>query len=406
MMTEIFIKSNGYPANALCDIKNQTFISFLDLSRWLAAAMVFVGHLRNPMFFGYSDLDVMQQTLPVKLWYFITGWHMEAVIVFFVLSGFLVGGLSCAKISSNSFRPSAFAIDRITRLYAAFLPALLLTYLLDMSGNYFFGSVGFWDHSHPMIAQKVSTVAFETILNPQTFIGNLAMLQEFTVEPLGSNQPLWSISMEFWFYTIFGLIALGWISSGMFKNIIMIGASLIIVFLLGQTFFVYLGLWFIGLVLAFIPYYRRLYPTVALFLFLLILTVVRLKQNVFDQDETFRIVKNYIVAFSFGLLILSMRNQKSKVLIRMAKINRFFADFSYSLYLIHFPLMLFLLATLSSTGKFHGIKIGYSPTNGLGVILYIFIIIIVYLIAWVFAQGTEAQTWRIRKYIKRRFVAK
>ena len=85
------------------DLKNLTFISFLDMSRWMAASIVFISHLRNPLFLGYGDVAAQDRNIFVQGWYFVTGWFPEGVIVFFVLSGLLVGGSGLAKVQSNTF---------------------------------------------------------------------------------------------------------------------------------------------------------------------------------------------------------------------------------------------------------------------------------------------------------------
>jgi peptidoglycan/LPS O-acetylase OafA/YrhL len=86
----------------------------------------------------------------------------------------------------------------------------------------------------------------------------------------------------------------------------------------------------------------------------------------------------------------------------MARFNRFMADFSYSLYLIHFPLMLFLLGALHATGQFPGIASGYRATDPQGLFLYGLVIALVLLSAWAFAQATEQQTARAREWLKAR----
>ena len=393
-----------YPVSALSDIKNETFVSFLDLSRWLAAAMVFVSHLRNPLFLGYPDIPVSDRVFVVKLWYFVVGLQMEAVVVFFVLSGFLVGGLSCAKIGIGNFHPRAFCIDRVSRLYIAFLPALFLTYFLDITGNYFYGAVGFWDHSHPMIAQKIHSLPFESFVNPETLLGNAFMLQGFVVDTLGSNSPLWTISLEFWFYTVFGLVATAYITSDITRRYLLLGMGVaLLVGFLGSTFCLLMGLWLIGVGLAFVPACRRANPVLALIIFIVVLFIARFQHDLFQKSVLLYMIKNYAVAVSFGFLIISMRDQSSRILIHMVKVNNFLASFSYSLYLIHFPLMLFILAVLFKTGLFPGIRLGYVPTSGVGLMLYAVLIIAVYLSAWVFSQITEAQTWRVRRYLKRKF---
>ena len=67
-------------------------------------------------------LEAADRTPAIKAWYFMTGWGYEGVIVFFVLSGFLVGGLASAKASIGSFILTDYGIDRVTRIFVAFLP--------------------------------------------------------------------------------------------------------------------------------------------------------------------------------------------------------------------------------------------------------------------------------------------
>ena len=77
------------------------------------------------------------------------------------------------------------------------------------------------------------------------------------------------------------------------------------------------------------------------------------------------------------------------------------SSFSYSLYLIHFPLMLLLLGALHATGRFDGIGRGYSPTDFQGLLAYVTVASAVGLFAYAFAQITERQTPRLRRFLKR-----
>ena len=61
----------------------------LDMIRGLAALEVCLGHLRG---FFLVDYGQTQGGLAAKLFYTLTGMHHQAVMIFFVLSGFLVGG--------------------------------------------------------------------------------------------------------------------------------------------------------------------------------------------------------------------------------------------------------------------------------------------------------------------------
>ena len=54
---------------------------FLNLARWVAAALVVVEHARNLIFIDYGSLE--SPTVIHKGFYFLTGFGHEAVIVFF-----------------------------------------------------------------------------------------------------------------------------------------------------------------------------------------------------------------------------------------------------------------------------------------------------------------------------------
>lgn len=394
------IRTSPYPGQALADVENASFVSFLDLSRWIAASIVFVGHLRNPMFFGYSSVPAGDRGVVVQLWYFVTGWHAEAVVVFFVLSGYLVGGLSSARLSMGRFSLANYSIDRVTRLFVAFLPALALTAALDIAGNYWFHGVGFWTHAHPMIKAKVATGAFETYATLSIFLKNALMMQTIWAPSFGSNQPLWTISLEFWFYVVFGLVLAAGLAGSFRLRLFGIAAAVGTAAVLGGPFSLFMGLWLLGVGAAFVPWRSVERPVAALALLGALLTLVRVFDNYFDHHEFARIAKEYAIAATFAWLCVSMRGVSFKPLEWAGGFNKFMADFSYSLYLIHFPTMLFILAALHATGRFPSIATGYSPGSAQGLLVYGAMIGLVYLSAWSFAQATERQTWKARRFLK------
>ena len=69
--------------------------SVLNASRWCAAFIVLIHHVRHIVL---ADLvNVENKSLPTKCFYFLTGLGHEAVMVFFVVSGLLVGALTLEK---------------------------------------------------------------------------------------------------------------------------------------------------------------------------------------------------------------------------------------------------------------------------------------------------------------------
>lgn len=63
---------------------------WLDLIRGSSALLVCLGHLRNAMLVDYSTL--VHPNIAIKAFYALTSFGHQAVMVFFVLSGYFVGG--------------------------------------------------------------------------------------------------------------------------------------------------------------------------------------------------------------------------------------------------------------------------------------------------------------------------
>ena len=115
----------------------------LDAVRGDAALVVFSGHVQKlflrPFFHtalvsaaggAISTLSAQAQAPHLELGH-------EAVMVFFVLSGFLVGGSTIRVIKSNSWTWKEYLLQRLTRMWMVLIPALVLG-LLDNLGLFAF----------------------------------------------------------------------------------------------------------------------------------------------------------------------------------------------------------------------------------------------------------------------------
>lgn len=383
----------------LYDLQNRTLISFLDFSRWVAAAIVLISHLRNPLFISYGSINPEDLNIVIQGWYFVTGWAGEAVIIFFVLSGLLVGASGFEKINSGTFSTSNYLIDRFSRLYVAFFPALIVSFFLDYLGSTFFFDVGFWDHSHPLINEKIESSSFETKLTIVNFAANFLMLQHFFFDTLGSNSPLWTISAEFWFYIVFSAFALLRIGQSRTVTITLFFILLIFIYFFNIEFIRLFGYWLIGVFAGIMKPNINIKPIYA---FLVVLSSLIFSRFYISPSSSWidLTATNYFVAMSYGLLILSIRNKNIFFFKKFAKINKFLASFSFSLYLIHFPLMLFLLAVLNQFQFFSEITVGFSPTSYKGIMLYVLLIFIICLISYIFSLFTEKKTFIVRNWMK------
>lgn len=91
------------------------YSTYLDLLRLLAALAVFLGHASFPEFTGHTIR--MPDQLP----------H-EAVIVFFVLSGYVISYVA----QEREARAGSFFVSRAARIYSVAIPALIITLVVDL----------------------------------------------------------------------------------------------------------------------------------------------------------------------------------------------------------------------------------------------------------------------------------
>jgi len=177
----------------------------LDMVRGAAALAVMLTHLR---FLFFVDLGDAQNSNPlIKLVYFVSGFGHYAVMAFFVLSGFLVGGSVLRARMDGEFNWGLYATNRLTRLWIVLIPALLLGAIWDHLGLHLFGTSGVY-------GRLPGVTSLAPRLSASVMLGNMFFLQGITTVTYGSNGPLWSLSYEFWYYVLFPLIVLAYPAEG------------------------------------------------------------------------------------------------------------------------------------------------------------------------------------------------
>jgi peptidoglycan/LPS O-acetylase OafA/YrhL len=392
------------PRQVAADLAEPTLVSFMDMARWIAAAMVLLAHLRAPLLMSFPRLPPEARTVWVRAWFFVTGFHGEAVIIFFVLSGFLVGGLAAARAQEGRFDPASYAVDRFSRLFIAFIPAVFLTLALDRLGSSLFGTTGIYDGTNPMIIEKVNGKVFVDYLGLPVLLGNLAMLQGYFVESLGSNEPLWTLSTEFWFYFVFGALLTAVLVRGARRWLLALAAIAATVALGGQ-FVMWFGIWVLGFIAACIRPGRTGPWIVPLALMFAWLTFIRINTDAISADRIWIYGVDYVLGALLCWLILAIRNRRLAILERIRRFNKFMADFSYSLYLIHHPVLMFLIAMLGTITGLKGFTGGFSPTDPIGWGIYLVLAPAIFALSWLFAQATERHTGQLRNWLKRRLLA-
>jgi peptidoglycan/LPS O-acetylase OafA/YrhL len=362
----------------------------LDVIRWIAALAVVLTHLNDQMFLSLQETPAASHTLAFMMWKFVSASGNEAVIVFFVISGYLVGGAALAEFLKNGdLQLSRYLLRRGARLYTVLVPALVIGAALDIIGSQLSGG---------------SSVYASTLhhLSVGGFLGNLVFLQTLFVETFGSNDALWSLTNEFFYYLMCGLTFYA-----LSKNRSQLQRSALLLLLGGIAWLIFpkillFGtLWLLGMAIRVMPLRRTLPLWVAVCQFLVILFAIRL---FFEWQWHAQLLAHYAVsalaAVSFALLVASLQARPTHAMPALVRhpFNKFAADFSYTLYATHFPFIMFVIAA-SETLFGWGWHSSYNGNWELGLALLLVLATMVY--AWLMYLAFEANTRQVYEWLKR-----
>ncbi|MEN2785436.1 acyltransferase family protein [Sphingomonas qilianensis] len=161
-----------------------------------AALLVLLGHVRGFVFVDYAPTGG-HWAAP---FYALTSLGHQAVILFFALSGFLVGGRALAEIGAGRWSLPNYAVHRLARLWTALIPALIATAVLDALGRDVLHLAGYTGEYATILSSGPAPGTDPTTL--AAFFGNIFFLQTIAVPVFGTNGPLWSLANEFWYYVL------------------------------------------------------------------------------------------------------------------------------------------------------------------------------------------------------------
>jgi peptidoglycan/LPS O-acetylase OafA/YrhL len=321
--------------------QKQKHLDKLDAIRGFAAVYVVFYH-----FFGQAKL------LPNIVEKAVFSFGQEAVILFFLLSGFVIY-VSVERSSKITFQ--SYFMKRFRRIYFPFFISIVVSLLVFyLNGN--LGKAFSW---------------------PQ-LLGNLAMLQDFSgVKPGGwvrnflDNYPLWSLSYEWWFYLLF--FPCYFVFKDYKPRIYFVLAFSAISFVIYANFpnkaaltFAYFIIWWCGLEAADVYLRHRKFtfnnmkPVIFSLLFmsilvaLPILTVEKIQFG-FYPFLIFRHFFASLLAVAIGLL---WYRHKLLYFDNILGIFTTIAPISYGLYVLHYPLLiqLNLSSYISNQWLDYGIK--------------------------------------------------
>ena len=358
----------------------KNFSIYLDLVRFLAACLVYIYHSNQRL--------LINDILPAS------NFGHSSVIVFFVLSGFVIAFITDTKEKDWA----VYAASRISRIYSVAAPAVFITIVLDGIGRSLYPALYAYPFDH-FIARIGASLM---LLNEVWFVSVTSF----------SNVPYWSVTYEMWYYVGFGLLSF---LPGRAKWY----AVAVLFLILGPKVLLLAPIWMLGVLLYRWELPKRLSITSA-WLMLLTSTIGIVTFHYFGVTEimtqwlreilgpdlhvelTFS--KYFASDYLLGILVFmnfaAMRLLSEKMtsfFLAIEKPIRFLASFTFSLYLLHQPLFLFWAAVLR--GDPSGYRYWASTTA--------LVAASVFLISWaterkrhILRRALEHNFLRLQKYIK------
>jgi peptidoglycan/LPS O-acetylase OafA/YrhL len=378
------------PSPRLAEIQGTRASQHLDLVRGLAAVAVLVYHVRYRFFLDFAD--VQSPSLLARGWYILTAFGHDAVVVFFVLSGFFIGSAVIRDHRLGRWSWKEYAASRLVRLYLVLIPGLLLTVFWDQMGLHWFGNHPIYTGgSQPWISDYFNIAA---VSGPGTLLGNALFVQVILTPPFGSNAALWSLSFEFWYYVLWPLAIAVLLGIGIWRRAVGLILGTLALIFVGPQVASYFPLWVLGAVVGQLPMSDRLAKRASLLVPAALLAgVVMLAVTHLGRVRALAGNSNFVmdcvtaVMFAIALYVV-LHDRRRPPADRYGGLAHMLSGCSYTLYLVHLPVLLFLRAALTAPRP-------WAPTTaaiGVGLIISA----VVFLYALGVAALTEAHTATVR----------
>lgn len=298
---------------------------YLDIVRFLAALSVFLSHIASWPFTERLN------------WHGINAYGDVGVIIFFVLSGYVIAYV----VSTREQNASEYFAARIARLYSVVLIALILTFTMDSFGQLL--NPSFYE-IHKVLWKPVTWSGY---LASALFVNEYQAFGFHGISP-GTNGPFWSLSFEATYYWIAGLFLF-------FRKWVAIPVSILIFSIAGKAITVLLPIWLLGYGLYHLNSLTRIPRTLARALFLIsgfaIIAMPIITNYLPIGSFGFRvpwgrgqwdinIADDYMTASVFGIHLLVARDAIGELTINRRSIQKFIRQLglvTFPLYLLHYP---------------------------------------------------------------------
>lgn len=324
----------------------------MDAIRGMAAIAVMLGHSRELFFESFNGHTAATATTAVSG--MAAPHHTaneqitignEAVMIFFVLSGYLVGGSVLRAFQRNNWSWKEYLVRRLTRLWMVLLPALVLTVVLDHAGLKLFPEATSIYHGPPGQAEVRPNLIHT--LTPGIIAGNAVFLQDIVVPTPGTNIALWSLSNEFWYYMIFPLLVIVfWRASTQKARLLSAFLAIALLYFIGAGEAILFPTWLFGAAIAVTPpklSERASWWVMAGLMVLLLPVMFVVRRLPIDLH-----LAQTCIALYFGTLLYAVVNRSRPARHGIYQhVASVLSDLSYPLYLVHLPILVLLCAAIN-----------------------------------------------------------
>ena len=333
----------------------------IDLMRGFAAQLVLIGHAYSLLISKHSAVIPVEtnvgDSISRLVWRFtglFVGRGADAVIVFFVLSGLLVGASIVRQTNKNTFQFVDYFIKRTVRLQTVILPGLIISGALIWFCFQFGAGASVIEQNVPWYP---ADWPIQESMSFSTLACNAIFLQTIFCSQYAHNSSLWSLANEFHYYIAFPLLLVALVQShrtAMFRFLLLTGFCAILglwlypYFFEGQfyrSFHFFTGalIWSVG---AFLPWVFAKFPNffrsaVSHFVWFFVASLLLyLYSKSLGATRTIAVVGLTVWLLFYAQTlnkVLSFSNNVSSCV-------KLFSDFSFSLYVIHVPLLFAFLS--------------------------------------------------------------
>lgn len=161
----------------------------LDQMRWIAAVAVLLHHARHH---SVGEMAGVPLSAAGQVFGLATSYGALAVVIFFVLSGVLVGG----AVLTRPLQRDRYVVDRASRICAVAFPALIFAFAVNGALQATFGDA-------------YGSAGFGCVMSLGDLLTHALFLNNGYVETSCAIGPYWSLHNEVFYYLLWPLIVLG-----------------------------------------------------------------------------------------------------------------------------------------------------------------------------------------------------